>query len=94
MESSKFPPIKSEHLGTVLVLSQELDPGRKAKGGREECSQRDLWVAVVKEDRLEPKHLTIPPSLLNLQQAKACGILWPAQNLSLLPNVVFLVWSG
>lgn len=33
-ESSKFPPIKSQQLGTAPLLSQELDPGKKeGKGG-------------------------------------------------------------
>lgn len=51
-ESSKFPPIKSQQLGTVPLLSQELDPGKKEgkRGKKREFSQQDVWVART-EDR-------------------------------------------
>lgn len=70
-ESSKFPPIKSQQLGTAPLLSQELDPGKKEGkrgGGKVEsflsrtCGWRGQRTGVC----LESKHLTAPQSLLNL----------------------------
>lgn len=69
-ESSKFPPIKSQQLGTVPLLSQELDPEKKkkAKGGERESfpSRTCGWQGQRTGVCLESKHLTAPQSLLNL----------------------------